>query len=380
MEIRKVRYSYLGRQFKSTQRFFKAIESVVNDGDFTLGKRVEQLEQKVAQLCHVKHAIGVNSGTDALFLILKGLNIHEGDEVITVPNSFYATTGAIAIAGATPIYVDVQADYNIDPALIEEKITHKTKAIMPVHLTGNPAEMDAILDISKKHHLHVIEDAAQAIGAHFRNKPTGSFGIAAGFSFHPLKNINAWGDGGMIVTNSDELNERLRLLRNHGLKNRDECVEFAYNSRLDSIQAAIIFELMDDLMEITEKRIQLARVCDEELSSLSEYVALPARRPYARQVFHTYMIRVKLRDRLKKYLEDAGIEAKVHYPVPLHLQEAAKKYGYKKGDFPVCEEQAQTILTLPMHQELRMEDIRYMCSQIREFYKKNSFLLSSFHG
>lgn len=368
METRKVRYSYLGSQFKDPKIFFKAIEKVVQRGDFTLGEEVALLEKKVATLCGTKYAIAVNSGTDALFLILRALNIGPGDEVITAPNSFIATTGAIVQAGARPVFVDIQADYNIDSKLIEEKITSKTKAIMPVHLTGNPFEVDLISNVAKKHNLYLIEDAAQAIGARFRDKAIGSYGIAAGFSFHPLKNINGWGDGGIITTESDELNQRLRILRNHGLKNRDECIEFAYNSRLDTIQAAIILGLIDEVMSITEKRIKLAKLYDAHLSELTDLVTLPPRRNYARQVFHTFMIQAKSRDALKQYLEDHGVEAKVHYPIPLHLQEASKSYGYKKGDFPVCEQQTQTILTLPLHQELSEEDVHYVGNQIKQFY------------
>ena len=369
---RKVSYSYLSKQFKNPKGFLKAIQAVVSRGDFTLGQTVTQIENKVAKLCGTKYAIGVNSGTDALFLILKTLNIGPGNEVITAPNSFIATTGAIVQTGARPVFVDIQRDYNLNPDLIEEKITSNTKAILPVHLTGNPAELDAIVKIANKHGLWVIEDAAQAIGAQFREKSVGSYGIAAGFSFHPLKNINGWGDGGMITTNSDELNERVRLLRNHGLKTRDECVEFGYNSRLDSIQAAILLEFIDDVCHITDKRIKLAQLCDSNLLTLQDFVILPPRRSYVRQVYHTYMIQARNRDALRKYLEDRHIDVKVHYPIPIHLQKAASSYGYKKGDFPICEQQTQTILTLPMHQELTEDDVQYMCDQIKNFYFKNS--------
>lgn len=368
MVPRKVVYSYLDRQFKDAQPFLKAIEAVVLKGDFTLGEALTFLEQKIASICKTAYAVGVNSGTDALFLILKALDIGAGDEVITPPNSFIATTGAIVQSGAAPIFVDVAEDYNINPDLIEKKITSRTKAIMPVHLTGNPADMGRVLDIANRHGLFVIEDAAQAIGACFQDKPIGSFGIAAGFSFHPLKNINGWGDGGVITTNSGKVCETIRFLRNHGLKNRDECVRFGYNSRLDSIQAAIILQLIDDLEDVSNQRIKLARRYDSELSKLKDLIIIPPRRADVRQVFHTYVIQAKNRNALKKYLEEHGIEAKIHYPIPIHLQEASKNYGYKKGDFPSCEQQAENILTLPFHQHLKEEEVRYVCDHIKQFY------------
>ena len=371
MTERRVPYSYLAAQFKNPEKLFGAIKRVVERGDFTLGQEVAILEKKAASICNTKFAVGVNSGTDALFLILKALNIGLGDEVITAPNSFLATTGAIVQTGGVPIYVDVLDTYMMNPALIEDKITPRTKAIMPVHLTGCPADMDPILEIARKHNLFVIEDAAQAIGAKYKAKPVGSMGIAAGFSFHPLKNINGWGDGGMITTNSEELYEKLKLLRNHGLKDRDHCVFFAYNARLDTIQAAIILELIDHLPTITEKRISLAKIYDQALSTIGPDVRVPPRSSEIRQVFHTYVIQVTSREELMKYLLDHGIETKIHYPMPIHLQEAAKKYGYHLGDFPVCEKQAAQIITLPLNQHLTEEDVFTVCDRVRSFYHKH---------
>jgi len=365
----KVPYSYLSTQFKDRDRFFKAIGKVVDRGDFTLGSALTTLEDKISTLCQTKHAIGVNSGTDALFLILKALGIGAGDEVITSPTSFIATTGAIVQAGARPVYADVASDYNLDPARIEEKITEKTKAVMPVYWTGNPPDFDEILKVTEKHNLHLVEDSAQAIGASYKGKPSGSIGVGGAFSFHPLKNINGWGDAGIITTNSDELNEKIRLLRNHGLKNRDEVTVYGYNSRLDTIQAAILNELIDDIEKNTGRRRILAERYDKQLTDLKDLVVLPPKREGVKQVYHLYIIQAKNRDGLQQHLEKNGVEAKVHYPIPLHMQPAAAQFGYKKGDFPVSEQQSDSILTLPLNQHLKEEHVDYTCEQIKKFYQ-----------
>ena len=383
----KVEYSYLLDQFGSPRDVVKVkftdlprqahVEDMLSDikelllktGQFTLGPPVSEFQEKLAKLCQTKYAIGLNSGTDALFLSLKALNIGPGDEVITAPNSFIATAATIANVGARPAFVDVNAQYNINPDLVEAAITPKTKAIIPVHLTGNPADMPKILDIAQKHNLHVIEDACQAIGAAINDQLVGSFGITGCFSLHPLKNLNVWGDGGAIVTDSEETFEKIMMLRNHGLKNRDECVIFGYNSRLDSLQAIVGNRLMNDLDHITNARTRNAQIYDEALSKLSEFITVPPRKSNVKQVFHTYVIQVKKRDQLYKYMLDNGIEVKIHYPIPIHLQEAAKHLGYKKGDFPVCEAQAESIITLPVHQHLTHDELSYVIYKIREFYK-----------
>jgi len=312
--------------------------------------------------------VGLNSGTDALFMALKVLGVGPGDEVITAPNSFIATAGAIAMAGATPVFVDVNDEYNIDPELIEAAITPKTKAVMPVHLTGNPADMVAVNEVARKHDIHVIEDAAQAIGASIDGKPVGTFGVVAGFSLHPLKNLNVWGDGGVLVTNSEEIYESVLLLRNHGLKSRDEVEVFGFNSRLDTLQAIVALHVMDELEEITRARIKSAKAYDEALAELVEFIKVPPRRPGVKQVYHTYVIQAKDREELSDYLAERGIESKVHYPIPIHLQNAAKYLGYKAGDFPVCEAQGRSILTLPVHQDLSQEQIDYVVEAMRKFY------------
>ena len=300
---------------------------------------------------------------------MKALNIGPGDEVITAPNSFIATAGAIANTGARPVFVDVNDEYNIDADLIERVITPHTKVIMPVHLTGNPADMPKIMEIANRYNLYVMEDACQAVGASINGQPVGSFGIAGGLSFHPLKNLNVWGDGGIITTNSKELFDKIVLLRNHGLKNRDEVEFFGYNSRLDTIQAIVANQLLNVLDTITNTRIKNAKIYDDSLSALADYITLPPRKNNVKQVYHTYVIQAKQRDKLLAYLAHNGIEAKIHYPIPIHLQQASRYLGYKEGDFPVCEAQAKSIITLPIHQHLTDDELTYVIDNIRKFYK-----------
>jgi dTDP-4-amino-4,6-dideoxygalactose transaminase len=303
-------------------------------------------------------------------LSLEILGVGPGDEVITSPNTFVATVGAIAMSGARPVFVDNNEEYTIDVTKIEAAITPRTKAIMPVHLTGCPADMPAIMKIAERHHLIVVEDAAQAILATIDGQSVGSWGVTAAFSLHPLKNLNIWGDGGLIVTRSEELRDRLRLFRNHGMATRDEIAFWSHNCRLDTLQAVVANRLMDQVHSITERRIANAKRYDEAFADLSDFVRIPRRRPNVKQVYHTYVIRVKDRDKLYKYLNEQGVEAKIHYPIPLHLQKAAAGLGYKEGDFPVCEEDCRTILTLPVHQHLTDAQISYVADRIRKFYKK----------
>lgn len=365
----KVPFSYLTQQFAHPDAILKKVKKLVQKGDFTLGKELTQFEEKFARICQSKYAVGVNSGTDALILSLKALGIGPGDEVITVPNSFIATVGAIVASGAKPIFVDCDQEYLIDLNLIEKAITSKTKAILPVHYAGHPVEMEHLLKIAEKHHLFVVEDACQAIGATIDGKRVGSFGEAAAFSFHPLKNINIWSDGGMIVTNSEELCAKLRLLRNHGMKNRDEVEIFGINSRFDTIQAVVANSLINTLEKVIQKRNANAKMYDAAFASLKE-VTLPPRRKNACYVFHLYIIQVQRRDELLCYLLKKGIEAKIHYPIPLHLQNCAKPLGYKAGDFPVAEAQAQSMLTLPVHQYLEKKQVEYVIDCIRKFYER----------
>jgi len=363
-----IKYSDLDLQFTQVDPYLEDIRSLVHSGDFTLGAAVDEFEQRFARLCGLPYAVGVSSGTDALALSMKACGVGPGDEVITTPNTFVATVGAIVMNGARPVFVDNNDEYTIDVDLIEDAITSRTKAIVPVHLTGNPADMPAIMEIARRHNLSVVEDAAQAILASLDGQPVGSWGETACFSLHPLKNLNVWGDGGVICTASVELKEKLHLLRNHGLSSRDEVEIFGHNCRLDSLQAVVANRLVDQVKPITEQRIANACRLDQGLADLGEYVVIPTRKPNVKQVFHTYVVRATDRDELMGFLAGKGIEAKVHYPIPLHLQKAASYLGYKPGDFPICEEHCRTILTLPVHQHLTSEQADYMVEQVHKFY------------
>jgi len=366
--MRRISYSYLEEQFRDYRVIFDKIAEVVRTGDYTLGKAVTEFEEKFAARLGAKYAVGVNSGTDALFLSLKALGVGPGDEVITVPNTFIATIGAIAASGARPVFVDVTDEFVINAELIEQAITPRTKAFMPVHYAGVPADMDSIMAIAHRHGVPVVEDSCQAIGATFDGKCVGTFGLTGGFSLHPLKNLNVWGDSGVIVTDNQEMYDRLILLRNHGLINRDEAEIFGYNSRLDSVQAVVGNYLIKDLDWITETRIKWAGRFDEALSKVPQCITVPRRRPNKRYVHHLYMVMVEERDSLLGYLHEQGIDAKIHYPIPLHLQRCSADLGYKEGDFPVAEAQAKSIITLPVHQHLEEADIDYMIEKIRAFY------------
>ena len=364
----KVPYSYLDEQFANMDDYLEDVRKFVRSGDFTLGKPLAEFEERFAKLCGLPYAIGVGSGTDALILSLKIIGVGPGDEVITTPNTFISTVGAIVMVGARPVFVDNNEEYTIDVDKIERAITPRTKAILPVHLTGNPADMPRIMAIAKRHKLLVIEDAAQAILAKIDGKHAGSWGETACFSLHPLKNLNVWGDGGIIVTRSAELCRKLKLFRNHGMKTRDQIEMFAHNSRLDSLQAVIGNRLINEVEEITRKRIVNARQYDEAFKDLKEYIIVPLRKSNVQQVYHTYVLRVKNRDALLGFLIEHGIRAKIHYPIPVHLQEAAAYLGYKEGDFPVCEEDARRIISLPVHQHLSGGQTAYVIDCVREFY------------
>ncbi len=364
----RVPFSYLDRQFKDIDPYLSDIKDLVIKGDFTLGAALEEFERRFATLMMAPHAIGVGTGTDALAMSLKILGVGPGDDIITTPNTFIATVGSIVMTGACPVFVDSEDGFVIDPSKIEEAITEKTKAIIPVHYTGNMADMPAIMRIAAKHSLVVVEDACQAIMGAINGRMGGSWGMTAAFSLHPLKNLNVWADGGVIVTHSDELNEKLRLFRNHGLINRDEVAVFGINCRLDTIQAVVGNRLIQQTEEITSKRIANAKRYDDAFQELNKFIQIPRRRLGVRHVYHLYVIRAKMRDELLVYLNDHGIEAKVHYPIPVHLQKAASYLGYKEGDFPVSEEHARSAITLPGHQHLTSEEIEYTIEHVRRFY------------
>ena len=344
-----------------------AVEEVLDHGQFVNGEETTAFEKAFTQLCEVQFAVGVNSGTDGLILALHALGVGFGDEVITSPNSFVASSSCISWVGARPVFVDVKEDYNIDSTQIEDKITARTKAILPIHLTGRPAEMQMILEIAERHNLYVIEDCSQAVSAEYYSKCVGSFGTIGAFSLHPLKTLNACGDSGIITTDDVDIYEELLLLRNHGLRNRDNCVTWGFNSRLDSVQAAILLIKMDYLDLWTNKRISNAKYYQKELSEV-DAIKLPKDKPYEKAVYHTFIIEMDNRDALRSYLLEHGIETSVHYPVPIHLQAAAKDLGYKRGDFPVTEKQSERILSLPVHQNLQDDDLDYVVKTIKAFY------------
>ena len=367
-KVKSVKFSYLDRQFAEMDDYLREIKGLVKGGDFTLGAPLGEFEKRFAELCQMPHAIGVGTGTDAILLSLKMLGIGPGDEVNTTPMTFIATVGAIVATGARPVFVDSEDGFVIDSEKIEAAITPRTKAILPVHYTGNVPEMPAILKMAEKRGLKVVEDACQAIAASFNGKPVGSWGETACFSLHPLKNLNVWGDGGVVVTRSTELAEKLRLYRNHGLVNRDEVTIFGVNSRLDTLQAVIGNRLIGDVEWITHQRIVNAKRYDDAFRDFSEFIQIPIRRARVKHVYHLYMIRAKKRDELLTYLNERGVEAKVHYPIPVHLQKAAQSLGYKEGDFPVCEADSRSIITLPAHQHLTPDEIDYAIEQVKSFY------------
>jgi dTDP-4-amino-4,6-dideoxygalactose transaminase len=364
---RTIAYVDFPAQFEAERDKIQAIvASVFASGQFIDGPEVAELERALARLCGVRHAVALNSGTDALLLALTLADVGRDTEVITAPNSFVASTATICGLGAKPVFVDALPDQNIDPTLIEAVITPRTRAIMPVHLTGRIADMDPILAIAERHGLTVIEDAAQAIGSRYRGRPSGSFGRFGCFSTHPLKNLNAAGDGGFITTDDDEAAARLRRLRNHGMLDRDTVLEWGRVSRMDTLQAAILMMRLDKLDEVTSTRRRNAALYQSLLDP--RYVFCPPCRPVEYNTFHTFVVQADRRDELQAHLSGFGIGSAVHYPTPLHLQPAARELGYSAGDFPVCEAQAGRILSLPVHQYLTERDIAHVAAAINRFY------------
>ena len=367
-----VKYSYLDQQFADVEAYFRDLRKLVSTGEFTLGPFVEEFERKFAAYIGVKHAIGTNTGTGALILSLRAVGVRPGSEVITVANTFIATVGAIVASGARPVFVDCDERYQIDVTKIEAAITSKTAAILPVHWAGCPPEMGKILEIASRHGIPVVEDACPAVGAKINGRFAGTFGKVNAFSMHPLKPLNVWGDGGIIVTNDDEAAEFLRLYRNHGLQDRDHVEIWGVNDRLQPFQAVVGSRVLDTIEGLIEARIRNARLLDEGLKGLESYIRSPRRPSGYREVYQLYLATATRRNEFVKFLVGRGIEAKVHYPIPIHLQKAARELGYKRGDFPVCERQAEEIVTLPAHQHITEEQVDYMVSIIREFYMLRS--------
>jgi len=368
-QAQQVTWSYLPRQFQEIDAIVAAFKTFVPTGDFTLGQPLQQFEATFAKLMNARFAIGVNSGTDAIKLSLKVIGIKPGDEVITAAHTFVATVGAIHELGAVPILVDCQEDGCMSVADIASKITRKTKAIVPVHWGGQMVDMPALIACAEAHHLPVIEDACQAMFSEINQQKAGSFGKMGCFSLHPLKAINVWGDGGVIVTDDEALNERLRLYRNHGLKSRDEVVLLGYNSRLDTLQAIVGLSLLPRVDGLISKRIENLRILDEGLSQIPE-IRLPPRYPNRRLVCHLYVIYVEQRDALYRYCLTQGVEVKIHYPKPLYQQPGLAHLGYRKGDFPVIDRHAETMISLPMHQHHTSEEMAYVVKVVSDFYKQ----------
>ncbi len=364
----KINHNYLKEQFSDNSEIMKKIQKLNHNTDYTLGAEVDRFEDNIKKITDSKYAIGVGSGTDAITLSLKALGIGIGDEVITPSFTFYGTIGAIAMTGATPVFVDIKQDLNIDISLIEKSITKKTKAIVPVHWSGLICDMKKINTLAKKHNLYIVEDACHAILAERDHKKAGYYSDAACFSLHPLKNLNVWGDGGFVITNKENIKRKLSLSRNHGLISRDICHEFSGNSRLDTIQAIVANQLIKKIDKITKNRIKNAKKYDQYLSQLKD-IEIPTRYHNTRHVFHIYSIKANKRDLLLKYLQKNGIDAKVHYPIPMHLQPAAKKLKLNKNNLKITEETSKKIISLPVHEFITDKQIKFVSKKILDFYK-----------
>ncbi len=357
----------LKRQYHSIkEEIDSAIQDVLENQAFILGPQVKEFEKLFASYCNTKHAIGVSSGTDALLLALKSLGIGNGDEVITSPFTFFATVGSICNTGATPVFADIDPEsYNIRPDLIEKHINKNTKAIIPVHLYGQCADMDPILEIAKKHNIKVIEDAAQSIGAEYKDRKSGSMGDLGCFSFFPSKNLGGFGDGGMVTCNSDELAEKINMLRIHGGRPKNYYSIIGINGRLDTIQASILIKKLRHIDLWNEDRRQKASYYTKQIEG-SDLIP-PKTINFNKHVFHLYVIRLKERDRLAEHLKANNIGCAVHYPIPQHLQKCLEHLGYKEGDMPEAERAAKEILAIPIFPEITKEEQDYIISTINDF-------------
>lgn len=360
----KIPYVTLGASFNaSKEEYIESLRQLIDEGHFILGEVVEAFEAEFADLCGVSHAISVNSGFDALNLALKALGVGAGNEVITAPNSFVASAGAIVVTGAQPVFADVAPDRNLDIESVLQKVTSRTRAIMPVHLTGLPFDVGRLKGLLNSREIFIIEDCAQAIGSTLGGVSVGAFGDVGCFSFHPLKNLGAIGDGGCIVTNSQPVAERLKRLRNHGLKDRNTAVEWGRNSRLDAVQAAWLRIRLRALPDLLARRCAIAQRYREGLSG-AKGIQLPIVVPEAVHSWHAFVIQTENRDHLQRYLAERGIETLVHYPVPLHLQPAAALSGCADGSHPVCEAQAMRILSFPIRETLTDSEVDFVIDAV----------------
>jgi dTDP-4-amino-4,6-dideoxygalactose transaminase len=350
-----------------------AIQAVLDTSAFILGPAVTEFENNFAQFIGVKHAVGVDSGTQAIELALRAVDLQPGDEVIAPANTFIASVLPVSRLGAKPVFVEIDPQtYNLDTNRLESTITPKTRVILPVHLYGQPViEMERILEIANNHHLVVIEDAAQAHGALYKGKRVGSFGKAAAFSFYPGKNLGAYGDGGMVVTNDDDVAEKIRQLRNYGQTKKYHHEELGFNHRLDSIQAAVLDIKLKYLDQWNEARRQHAKRYIHKLQNVEE-ITLPHIPSEVEPVWHIFAIRAKNRDQLQAYLHEYGISTGIHYPIPIHLLKSYRNLEYEKGDFPLTESIAEELLSLPMFAELSDEQIDFICEKIQQFYAEHN--------
>lgn len=376
-EMKTIRLADIQEQYgKLKPELDEAMLKVLTSAQFIMGREVGEFETAAAEYLGIKYAIGCGSGTDALQVAMMALGIGRGDEVITSPFSFIATAETIALLGAIPVYVDIdRRTFNIDPSKIEQGITSRTKAILPVHLFGHAAEMDPILEVARKHQLRVIEDAAQAFGAEYKGRKVGTVGDAGCMSFFPSKNLGAYGDAGMVVTNDERLAERVRMITLHGAREKYSHEILGMNSRLDTIQAAILKVKLKYLEAWNRTRQKFAATYTRKLSTIN--VVTPSVMPGCSHIFHQYTVRVphssgKTRDQLVAFLNSKGIPSGVHYPIPLHLQKAFLHLGKRRGDYPVSEDTSREVLSLPMHTELDDEQIDYIVHAIAQFMGEKS--------
>lgn len=363
-----VNYVAFDKQYLDEKEQLQIIfERTFSSGNFVGADVVGQFESEIAEFCGCRFAVALNSGTDALMISLRALGVGAGDEVLVPPNSFIASAGAVIGVGAVPVFVDVGDGINIDCSKIESKITAKTKVIMPVHLSGRIADMSEVNRIAQMHDLKVIEDAAQSVGSRYHGIKSGALGDVGCFSAHPLKNLNAAGDCGFLTTNNQELYEYAKLYGNHGLINRSEAKIWGVVSRMDALQAEILRFRLKKLPDVCERRRQNASLYRKLLHSVPE-IELPKEKEGEYNTYHTFIIQASRRNDLQAFLKERNIHTAIHYPIPIHLQPAAAELGYKKGDYPVCEEQSEKILSLPIHQYLSEQEIQTVCDAIKDFY------------
>jgi dTDP-4-amino-4,6-dideoxygalactose transaminase len=363
-----IKHNYLKEQFSKINNYLKLIKETVKLSDFTLGDFLLKFENKFKKKIRAKYAVGVGSGTDALRLSLQALNIGYKDEVILPSFTFYASLNPIISVGAKPVFVDSKLDFNINEDEIINKINKNTRAIMPVHWAGKICNMKIIKKIAKKYNLKIIEDACHAYLSSYNNIFAGNFGDTGCFSLHPLKNVNVWGDGGVITTNNKKIYKKLLLLRNHGLKNRNELEIFGHNSRLDTIQAAVGFKMLDLVKNLTKIRRRNAQLYDNGLKNIKE-IYIPPREKNIKQNFQLYSFLCKNRNGLIKYLHKFKIDAKIHYPKPLHLQKPCIIHKYNKGKFPVTVKISKSIISIPVHEYIKKKEIKYVIEKIKNFYE-----------